>query len=731
VAASSTGPAGAAVIPLEDVARYPLPGMVQPGALAFSPDDRHLTVLHSPDRTLRRELWAHDVATGVVEVVAGASGGATEEDLSLEERLRRERQRELGVGVTRYAWAEAADRLAIPGTDGVEVVDGVAPGAPRRVLLTGLDHPVLDPALSPDGRLLGFVLDAEVHVVEVDGDAAHRPVTAGARGTGRTNGLAEFVAQEELDRARGWWWSPDGTAIAFAEVDETHIPVYRIVHQGADAVGPGAEEDHRYPFAGAANARVRLGAARVPAPGDDPAEPVWAALEGLADGYLARVDWCPDGTLVAQVLDRSQTRLELWRVDPATGAATSLLVEQSDVWVNVHDCFRPLPGGGFLWASERSGFRHLEVRAADGALVRTLTSGDWMVDDVVGTSPAGAADPTVWFTGTADGPTERHLYAVPLAGGELRRLTSGAGTHGVVVDHACTTFVDVHHALDAPPTVVLRSLADGAPVRAVFDDVDPRVAELGLEPPELTTVETRDGEVLHAALYRPAGEGPFPTIVSVYGGPHAQLVTDGWARTASLRAQHLRGLGYLVVAVDNRGSWGRGLAFEGALKHRLGDVEVRDQVDALRALAERGLVDLDRVGIYGWSYGGYLAAMCLARAPEVFSAAVAGAPVTEWDGYDTCYTERYLGTPEENPEGYAASAVTAHVEGIRGQLLLVHGLIDENVHFRHTARLLNALVRARIPSELVLFPDERHVPRSEPDRVFMEQRVVEFLTEHV
>ena len=717
-------------VPLEEVARYPLPGMVQPGALAFSPDDGHLTYLYSPERSLRRELWAEDVGTGVTTVVAGADGGATEGDLSLEEKLRRERQRELGIGVTRYAWAERADRFIVAGPGGVEVVDGIGPDGSRRTLLADLDAPVLDPALSPDGALLGFVLDAEVHVVEADGSGAARAVTGGARCTGRTNGLAEFVAQEELDRARGWWWSPDASLIAFAEVDDTHVPLYRIVHQGSDAVGEGAEEDHRYPFAGAANARVRLGLVRVPGPGGEPVPPVWADLPGLADGYLARVDWFDDGSPAVQVLDRSQARLELLRVDPVTGGATTLLVEESDVWVNVHDCFRALPGGGFLWASERTGFRHLEVRDAGGALERVLTSGAWMVEEVAAVRGEGDR-PTVWFTGTADGPTERHLYAVPLVGGDRQRVTAGAGTHAVVVDHGATRFVDVHGSIDHPPRVTLRLLEDGSPLRGIAEDPDPRVEALGLVPPTLTTVAARDGTDLHAALYVPDGEGPFPTVVAVYGGPHAQLVTDSWARTVALRAQHLRGLGYLVVSVDNRGGWGRGLAFEGAVKHDLGSLEVQDQVDALRALADRGLVDLDRVGIYGWSYGGYMSALCLAKEPGVFRAAVAGAPVTSWDGYDTCYTERYMGTPQANPEGYERSSVMTHVGGIRGALMLVHGLIDENVHFRHTARLLNALVRRRIPSELVLFPDERHVPRAEADRVFMEQRVVAFLTSHV
>jgi dipeptidyl-peptidase 4 len=717
------------VIPIEEVARYPLPGMLHPVGLAFSPDDRHLTLLRTVGATLRRELVALDVATGGTTVVVGAEGGADEADLPLEERLRRERARELGLGVTRHAWAADADRLVVPGPGGVEVVDGV--GGPRRVLLDDLGTAVLGPRLSPDGALVAFVADGEVHVVPADGSGPPRPVTTGAREAGRTHGLAEFVAQEELGRASGLWWSPDGARLAVAEVDESHIPVYRIVHQGSDEVGEGAEEDHRYPFAGAANARVRLGVVAVPGAGAGPFEPTWADLPDLVDGYLARVDWIDDGALAVQVLDRAQSRLDLLRVDPATGAAVPLLHETSDVWVNVHDCFRPLPGGDFLWASERTGHRHLEVRGPDGVLVRLLTEGEWMVEAVAGVV-GGPDDGTVWFTATLDGPTERHLYAVDLAGGPSRRLTEAPGVHAVVVDHGGTHFVDTHSSTTRPPTVTLRRLADGAAVRTVFDEADPRVAALGLVPPELTTVEAADGTILHAALHRPDGPGPFPTVVAVYGGPHAQLVTNAWARTAAMRAQHLRSRGYLVVAVDNRGSWGRGLVFEGAVKGDLGSLEVADQVDALRALAGRGEVDRDRVGVYGWSYGGYMAAMLLARAPELFRAGVAGAPVTSWDGYDTCYTERYMGTPASNPGGYERSSVMTHAAGIAdGALLLVHGLIDENVHFRHTARLVNALVRGRVGHELLMFPDERHVPRSEADRVFMEERVVGFLTRHL
>jgi dipeptidyl-peptidase 4 len=265
-------------------------------------------------------------------------------------------------------------------------------------------------------------------------------------------------------------------------------------------------------------------------------------------------------------------------------------------------------------------------------------------------------------------------------------------------------------------------------------DVDPKVAELGLAPPELVTLTSRDGVQLHGAVYRPpaeAGPGPWPVIVSVYGGPHAQRVANSWDLTVDMRAQYLRGLGYLVFKLDNRGAARRGLAFEGALRHDMGNIEVQDQVDGVQWLVEQGLADPKRVGIYGWSYGGYMAAMALARAPETFKVAVAGAMVASWDAYDTHYTERYMGTPQSNPEGYARSSVLTHAGDITGHLMIVHGLIDENVHFRHSARMVQAMIGARKPYELLLFPSERHMPRSEGDRIYMEERIRDFFQQHL
>lgn len=714
-----------AAITAADVARYPVPGGNVPTAIAFSPDGRWVSFLWSPELSLRRDLFVLDVEIGRRRQLLSASGGVTEEDLSLDERLRRERARDLGQGVTSATWAKKSNRLLVPLPDGLHVLD--APDFADRLVVKAdaRNPPILDPQLSPDGSMVAYVQDAEVMVCALDGEASPRQLTTGARGSGRTNGLAEFVAQEEMDRASGFWWSPDGTRIAFTEVDETHIPIYRIVHQGSDEVGDDAQEDHRYPFAGGANARVRLGVVEVQG-----GEVVWADL-GRDPQYLARVDWLSPRVLTAQVENRDQTRLELLAIDPDDGTGRLLLTEESEVWINLHDVARPLGGAAdFLWASERSGFRHLEVRRTDdGSLVRTLTSGQWLVEKVVADDES-----RIWFIATEVGGLHRHLYEVPISGGEAVCLTRGDGSHGAYVDPVQGRFVDVHSSLSAPPTAVLRRLGGTDEMALLHPDEadDPRLAHLRLEPPELTTVETDDGHVLDVLVYRPAGEGPFPTIVSVYGGPHAQQVLAGWGPTVAMRRQWLRSLGFLVVVADNRGAAGRGLAFEGAIRWNLGDVEVRDQVTVVRELARRGLVDPGRVGINGWSYGGYLSALALAKEPGVFTAAVAGAPVTSWDGYDTHYTERYLGTPSANPDGYSRSSVMAHVEGMRDRhLMLIHGLIDENVHFRHSARLIAALIDARIPYELFLLPNERHSPRAEADRVYLEERIRDFFVEHL
>lgn len=711
-------------IHLEDVATYPLPGQSFPTKAGFAPDNRRVTFLYSAQGSLVRQLFVFDPDSGEKRLlIEPPGGGATEENLSLEEKLRRERQRQLDLGITDYAWAPAGERILLPFPDGLYVWEG----NDLHQLVSSEAGPVLDPRFSPDGNWIAYVQGEELHVIPAQGG---NPVqlTTGARGSGRTHGLAEYIAQEEMGRSQGYWWSRDSSMLAYTEVDETHIPVYRIVHQGKDQVGEGAQEDHRYPFAGQSNAVVRLFVVERAG-----GQPVQMNLGQNADIYLARVAWLPDGRLVAQVENREQTRLDLLAFDPPTGQPTCLLTETSAVWINLHDLFKPLQSGGFLWASERSGYRHLERYDEQGRKVGDLTSGAWMVDALAGVDESAGL---VYFTASRETPLESHLYVVDLEGDQPRRITTAPGMHAVTLDRTCRRFVDVHDSITQPPRVTLRALVDqeefaaGEEIAVIHESGDARIDQLDLHPPEMVTLSNRGGETLYGAVYRPPadefGPGPYPTLVSVYGGPHAQMVTSGWKMTANMRAQYLARQGFLVFVLDNRGSARRGLQFEGALKHRMGTVEVEDQVDGVRWLVRQGLADPQKVGIYGWSYGGYMAAMSLFRAPETFKAAVAGAPVTHWDGYDTFYTERYMGTPQLNPEGYQDGAVMSHANKPSGSLLIVHGLIDENVHFRHTARLINALIQARKTYGLLLFPDERHAPRKLADRVFMEEQIRDF-----
>lgn len=732
VPASTDSTPAPAKLSIEDVAKVPPPGTAIPLSVQYSPDGT-LTYLYSPGNTLVQELFVHDLATSQRNVAfAAPEGGATEENLSPEEKLRRERLRMRSLGVTQYSWAKHANRFVVPLRGDLWVQDGVG-ASPRKIVDTD-DSPAMDPKFSRDGDRLSYVVDGQVFVIPVEGG---EPLQLTPKTDGTTYGVAEYIAQEEMDRFAGTWWSYSGKYIAYQAVDESDIDTFQIAHSGREVP---SHEDHRYPFAGTTNAKVELWVTQT----DGAGTPVKLDLNVTEiapaghpyDLYLARVHAMPDDTFFVEVENRAQNRLDLIRFD-ATGQAQLILSETQDPWINLHHLFEPLEpdagelAGGFVWGSERSGFMHLYLYDAAGHEVRALTSGDWMVDSLQGVDVKNG---WVYFSGTQTDATEQHLYRVPLAGGDIEQLTQGAGVHAIRMNRDYTQFVDLWSELSKPPVIRVFALTNDkapTPVGDIPVETDPRVSELDLSPPELVKLKTRDGIELRGAIYKPQGQGPFPTIVEVYGGPHAQRVQNRWRMTVDMRAQYFRELGFLVFELDNRGSARRGLAFEGAIHRNMGDLEVQDQVDGVQWLVEQGLADPARVGIYGWSYGGYMSAMALARAPETFKVAVAGAPVTHWDGYDTYYTERYMGTPENNAEGYRSSSVMAHVDGLKGKLMLVHGLIDENVHFRHTARLINALIKARKDYELLLFPDERHMPRSEQDRVYMESRIRDFFVQNL
>lgn len=695
---------------IADVASYPRPGMDAPGMVGFTPDSMAVTWLHAADGGLVRSLWRIDIESGERSVSAGPGADAP---MSREEELLRERTRTRELGVGAYSWASDSETpvLMIPGT----IVRVSVNGEPLREL-DGTQG-ALTPTLSPDGTQLSFVRAGELHVIAVDGNGEAKQLTSGAE-DGLTHGLADYIAQEEFGQLRGHWWSQDGR-IAYLRVDERHIAPYPIVHQGGDDVDV---ETHRYPFAGDANADVSLWV--VPASGGDAV----AMPLPTEDGYLVRVAWWPDGhggqRLAAQWIDRDQKRLQLIRYD--VESPVTLIDERQDPWVNVADDARGLDDGTFLWSSEATGFRHLSLHAFDGAVIRTLTGGEWMVDGVIGVDQE---DGWVYFSSTRGSPLERHVERVSLEGGAIETLSPAGGVHGASLSRDGKWLAMLDTSLNDPPAISLVA-ADGSNRQSMYQG-DVSASALGLPAPELRAFSAADGTTLYGALYRPDGDEPHPLLVAVYGGPHAQTVLDAWGLTVDLRAQYLAQQGFLVLKLDNRGMAGRGLEFEAHLHRRMGTIEVDDQAAAVEQLAAEGLADLDRVGIYGWSYGGYMTVMSMLRRPDMFKVGVSGAPVADWDGYDTGYTERYMGTPQNNAEGYREGSLLTHADKLRGQLLLIHGGVDENVHFRHTARLITALTAADRDYDLLMFPAERHMPRDQAGIEYQERRVARYFERHL
>lgn len=807
-----------------DVATLPKPGTSSPSSIKFhtvSSDEVWATYLLPSDPTsLTRMLYATRIVGGgeqpkTMELFQ-PGGGGTEDDFSPEEKLRRERARMMATGVTSYAWAsgEGAKAMLVPFGGALWLLDDPLGGGdasssePRKVVETNtagegeiddgdvnalpIGAPLLDAKISSDGSTLGFVCGDEVYVVPTTGAAPPRRITTGARGVeGKINGVADYLAQEELERADGFWLSPKGSLVAYEEVDDGHVPSYRIVHQGEDRGlaptftegqsqldvekgGKVTHEETKFIFAGARNPVVKFGIADA-TKGCEEDNVKWFDLTTVfgEDFYLAKVEWLPadkDGAdskkLVVQIMNRRQNELALLLLDYETGTSTTLHVERYEKgsWVNLNGAFHPLPVDDdsafrFLWASERDGFRHLYVlessladggsaNAADGGakVVRRITGpGEFICEEVLDIDEVNGH---IYYMGTEPGEwLERHLFRVSLDSTSEEQPTcltrSVPGQHSCVLNAKAGVFVDTVSSVSSAPIVTFREIpspsssSDPKAIGQLHDAgaADPRIAQFGsaLQPPTFHTFPSTDGKVtLQAAMYLPDeevhGKGPYPLVVATYGGPHVQYVQNTWGMmTADMRSQFLRTNGFAVLKVDNRGSNRRGLGFETPVYGNMGEMEVADQVAGVKWAVEKGIADEERVSVSGWSYGGYMALKCLQDRPDVFHAAVSGAPVTDWALYDSAYTERYMGLPYENPEGYVKASALANVKDIEGSLLLCHGLLDENVLFRQSAVLANALIEHQKAYDLALFPSERHGPRRPQDRAFLEERILAFL----
>ncbi len=685
----------------------------RPRSLRLSPDGSLLTSLRPRDDDRQRfDLWATDTATGTTRMLVDSTkfgGGA----LSEAEKMQRERTRIGGSrGIVDYDWAPDGKSILVP-LDG-DLYGAALDGSVRR--LTDTPQGELDATVSPKGRYVSFVRDQNLFLTDLT-NGTERRLTRDGGGT-LSWGLAEFVAQEEMDRQKGAWWSPDDTRIAVARVDESGVAIVSRAAIGADGT---KVYDQRYPRAGAANADVQLFVLRVDGPGV-----VQVDLGPNADIYLARVDWGADGkTLYVQRESRDQQTLDLLRVDPATGKSTIVFSETAKTWLNLHDNFRALADGSILWSSERDGFSHL-YRWNVGRWTQ-LTSGPWMVRDVVGVDEKQGL---VYFTGNRETPVEQHLYSVPLTGGPVSRLTEAGWWNTATMSRDARRVIITRSNANQPGQVYLADAA-GTWLRWIEENAverGPYAPYLAAHvKPQFGTITAADGSVLHTRLLKPRlapGERA-PVFVQVYGGPGAgRQVMNAWGGALQ---QYLVQNGWIVFSVDGRGTPDRGVAFESQIYRAMSGVEVDDQLAGVNWLKSQPFADPGRIAVSGWSYGGYMTLRLLQRAPGVFAAGVAGAPVTKWDLYDTHYTERYMGTPQGDAAAYAKASPIEHADAIADPLLLIHGMADDNVVFENSTALMAKLQAAGKPFDTMVYPGQTHAIAGPGISVHLWRTILAFL----
>jgi dipeptidyl-peptidase-4 len=681
--------------------------------LKISPDGARVTYLKAkPDDNARLDLWEYNIHDGQGRLLVDSKDLAPkQEKLSDEELGRRERQRTAALsGILEYTFAPAGDAALFPLNGKLYYYQLANKKTPAAVQLIDTHGFATDATISPAGGHVAYVRDQNLYSYDI---AAKQEKALTSDGGGVIkNGMAEFIAQEEMDRSTGYWWAPDGKHIAFARIDETPIKVTERFEIAADNVATFAQ---RYPTTGGPNVLVRLGVIDI-----ESNAVTWIDLGQEQDIYLARVNWLPDGkTLAIQRESRDQRKLDLLFADIDSGNTRIVLTETSNTWIDLNDELSFLKNSPeFIWASSRDGYTHLYLYDYQGQLIRQLTAGKWVVDDFRRRAITGIDEKNrmVYFTATEKSPTERHLYSTSLDTTDphqVRRITQSDGVHAVAMSPDTRFYIDNFSSNTQPPQVSLHA-KDGALMAWLLENrLDakhpdaPYLADNSI--PQVGTLTAADGQTLYYQVFKPLHFDPskrYPAIVDVYGGPGVQRVLNNWQ--GSSYTQILTRAGYVVFTLDNRGSANRGTAFQAPIHRKMGEVEVADQVQGARWLGSQSFVDPARIGVWGWSYGGYMTLNLMFKAPDVFRAGVSGAPVTDFALYDTHYTERYLDRPQDNPAGYAASSVLPYAKDLKGSLLIMHGMADDNVLFLNSTKLFRKLQDLNKPFDVMVYPGAKH-----------------------
>lgn len=681
------------------------PALAGPGVrnLRVSPDGERITFLRGrADNQFQLDLWEFNMKDKSARRLVDSKQLVPNETISPEEQARRERARTASLnGILSYSWSPDGKQLLVPIGGDLYLVDAARPEAARKVASGN----VADPKISPKGRYVSFVRNQNLVVIDLT-TGAEKQLTTDGKGTVH-NGEAEFVAQEEMGQRTGYYWAPDDSAIAYKRFDEAQVPVVRRFEIFADRTDV---VEQRYPAAGDPNVIAELMIV-------SPATGVQRKVDIGADTdiYLVRADWSADSKqLLYQRQTRDQKRLDLIAVDAATLAQRTVLTETSKTWVSIHDDLRFLKNqNAFLWSSERSGRNHLYLYGMDGKLMHPVSSGEWGIDAIAAVDEKTGR---VFVSSNRDNVIDKQIYSLALDGSAADkplRITKADGWHDASFSRNGEVFVDTFSDPSTPPQISIRR-PDGSMVGWLEQN------ELNAAHPyakfkadhlatEYGTMKAADGQTLYYSLIKPSkfsAAKRYPVYLSTYGGPHAQHVSRKWG---NMFDQYMAQQGFVVFRLDNRGSSRRERAFTDVIYKELGKHEVQDQITGIDWLAKQKFVDAKRIGVFGWSYGGFMSLRLLSAASDKIAMGVSVAPVTDWALYDTHYTEQFVGaTPKSDALAYKNSGVFAHLDGLKSPLLLVHGMADDNVLFTNTTRLIDSLVNRGTKFELMTYPGAKH-----------------------
>jgi dipeptidyl-peptidase 4 len=685
--------------------------------IAWSPDGKRLTYLESKGsgKEMKVDLWAMDLTTGRRSVLIPS------DKLDAIFPAPAKQSQATGAGrhaPSQYQWAPNGQALLFEGPDALAWYDLATQSG--RVLVSSKQE-MSDVKISPDSKYVSFVRDHNVWLVGT-ADGTERALTSGGDEKLR-KGELDWVYPEELELYTAYWWAPDSAAIAYLQMDESPVTQFSLLNFESYT---GEAELQRYPVAGGKNPVVHVYVA--PLKGD----PQLMDTGSDDDIYIPRVNWLPDSKHISiQRLNRDQNVLDLLLADTATGKTSNLLTETDKYWINVNDSLHFFKDGKrFLWASERTGYRHLYLYGMDGKEITQLTNGDWEVTSV---DSVDEAKGIVYFTSTEKSPIERQLYRVGLDGSGFARVSKQDGFHMITMSPNASAYVDMYmNAMTPPRQDVYR--ADGSKLSTLNENKVPELAKYHLSPVEFSTVKNRAGISLNCFLIKPPNfdaSKKYPVIVYTYGGPHAQVVLNAWEGASFLWHEMMAQKGYVIFALDNRGSSGRGHVFEEAIQYRFGIPELDDQRDGVAWLQKQPWVDPNRIGIWGWSYGGHMTLHAMFQASDLFKVGFAGGPVTDWRYYDSIYTERYMGLPQQHESSYKESSPVTFSKDLRGKLLIAQGTGDDNVHYSNTLALINDLINDGKYVEVIAAPGRGHGASDPPARKVIFNRVTQFFLDNL